>query len=160
MADWNPKEIDADAFTKEQALAEVARELTIRVSAYPKFIDAGRMTIETANRQQGALKKAYLLLKQGEQPAAEKPTLSADEQARLLRSVKLLNAAEKLGPNPEGIIERIIARGGVEGLKRAYKLLDLFEAGTDMSAIVEIMKAFPGSKIAAVNDPPARKEAA
>lgn len=147
MAEWNPKTIDVSTVTREQARAELARELTLRVNAYPKFIDQGKLTPEKATAQQAAMKKAWLLL-------GEEAGVDADTQAKLLRSAELLHACDKLGGNPQAIIDRIVARGGVPRLAIAYKVLDMVEAGTDIGVILEAAKAFPGSKISAVNDPP------
>ena len=147
MAEWNPKTIDVSTITREQARAELARELTLRVNAYPKFIDQNKLTPERATAQQAAMKKAWLLL--GEEAAVD-----PDTQAKLLRSTELLHACDKLGPNPQAIIERILARGGIKRLAVAYKVLDLVEAGTDISVILQAAKEFPGSQITAVNDPP------
>jgi phosphatidylserine decarboxylase len=49
---------------KNEALAEVAREIKVRESIYPRLVLSGKLTQQEANRRMAALDLAYAMLRQ------------------------------------------------------------------------------------------------
>lgn len=59
---FDPTKIDAKPITLDQARSEVAREVQVRMNAYPKFIAAGKISDDKATSQMAGMMKAQQIL--------------------------------------------------------------------------------------------------
>jgi hypothetical protein len=130
---WRPREIDTQPITTQEVLAELSREMNMRVKVYTARIDSGQMSADRAVAQFGPLFRAY----------------------------KDYNAIAKADTSVETLLklrERLDARGGLHRVKLALDVLDAaeknpqaFAAALGGEAAKMLMEAFPDAKIV-IND--------
>lgn len=64
-----------DGWTREELIACAERESKLRQSAYPKWVELGRMTAKKSSHEQGAMRAIVAVLRQLPATPAPQPSL-------------------------------------------------------------------------------------
>jgi hypothetical protein len=132
MTDWKPREIDPNAYSDKEVIAELGRELGLRTNVYAKWLEANKLTPDQATAQFGPMFRAHRVMSE----IAKAGTTSA----------QLLKVWARIGE-----------KGGLQRLALAYQVLEIcegnlevFAAACNSEALAQLAKAFPGSKLVAL----------